>query len=118
MKRLTTAIVLGAGLLLPLGAMADDTADVTIRVMEMTETQAQEVIRNIELPDAASDNAEAGLETAEQHRDQVRNRVRERRLEEIEVEQDQDMIRERDMIREQMRDSTFAPGIPGGIPGN
>lgn len=119
MRKITTAIVLSAGLVLPLSAMADDTAEVTIRVMEMTESNAQEVIRNIELPDAASANAEEGLETAEQHRNQVRAQERERLMDEMDAEQDRDMLQERDMIREQLRDSMDAPEMPGGgIQGN
>lgn len=119
MKTITTVLVLCAGLAMPLSAMANESAEVTIRVMEMTETQAQEVIRNIELPDAASANAEEGLETAEQHRDQLRARERERLMDEMDAEQDRDMLQEQDMIREQLRDSIDAPEMPGGgIQGN
>ena len=55
MKKLSTALALALGLLLPFGAMAISDVDVTIRVMKMHEKSTQEVMNRIELPEAAID---------------------------------------------------------------
>ena len=55
MKKLNVAIALSLGMSLPFGVMADD--DVTIRVMEMNEISSDAVMQQIQLPDAASEQA-------------------------------------------------------------
>lgn len=100
MNKPLTAITLAGSLLLPLGAMADETEDLTIRVMEMNENSVEAVTRNIELPEAASEqaveNAASGLQTANQNR--VRNRIM------IEEGGDQLMLQEQERLREQMEE--------------
>lgn len=59
MKKLNLAIILALGLVVPFSAMATDSTDeVTIRMMNRFEYSTDNVTKNIELPDAASDQAE------------------------------------------------------------
>jgi len=100
MNKHLTAMIISGSLLIPAGAMADETEDLTIRVMEMNENSVQAVTRNIELPDAASENAvenvAQGLQTANQNRE--RNRVR------IEDDGDQLMLQEQEQLRERIEE--------------
>lgn len=54
MKKLNIAIMLGLGFSLPYAVQAEE-EDVTIRMMEMNETTTEEVMKEIELPESASD---------------------------------------------------------------
>lgn len=96
MNKQLTALVMAGSLLLPIGAMADETEDLTIRVMEMNENSVQAVTRNIELPEAASDNAAERVQTANQ------NRVRTREM--IEDGGDQLMTQEQERLRERIEE--------------
>lgn len=70
MKKLSIVTALTLGLSLPLSAMADD--DVTIRVMEMNEVSSDAVMQQIELPDAASDEAAENGEPGLRERERIR----------------------------------------------
>jgi len=94
MNKSLTALVIAGSLMLPIGAMADETEDLTIRVMEMNENSIEAVTRNIELPDAASENAGDGVQAANQ------NRVRNREM--IEDDGDQQMLQEQERLRERL----------------
>lgn len=60
MKKLNLAIILALGMVVPFSAMAvDSTDEVTIRMMHMNEYSTDKVTNNIQLPDKASDQADA-----------------------------------------------------------
>lgn len=113
MNKQLTALIMAGSLILPIGAMAEETEDLTIRVMEMNENSVEAVTRNIELPDAASENAAEGVQTANQNR--VRNREmieggvdqlslqEQQRLHERLEEQEQDRVQMRENDREQLQ---------------
>lgn len=96
MNKQLTAIMIAGSLMMPIGAMAEEAEDLTIRVMEMNENSVQAVTRNIELPDAASENAADGVRTANQ------NRVRTREM--IEDGGDQLMLQEQERLRERLEE--------------
>lgn len=94
MKNLNRTILIVLGIVLPNVAIASPDDGVTIRMMDADERSSEAVTRQIELPEAASEqareHAEDGLKAAN------RNRNRNRNTEDGEVghEQDQDMDRE------------------------
>ncbi|MCW8956614.1 MAG: hypothetical protein OQL09_07000 [Gammaproteobacteria bacterium] len=92
MKKQITAIMIAGSLLMPIGAMAEEAEDLTIRVMEMNENSVEAVTRNIELPEMASEEAADALQTRTQSR--VRNR------EMVEDGGDQLMLQEQERLRE------------------
>ena len=100
MNKQLTAIMIAGSLLTPIGAMGEEAEDLTIRVMEMNENSVEAVTRNIELPDAASENAvenaAQGLQTANQ------NRIRNREM--IEDGGDQLMLQEQERLRERLEE--------------
>ena len=136
MKSLNRAILVALGLSLPFGAMASEEDEVTIRVMQMNEHSYEHVVRNIELPEAASENAETAPDDANKYRDRNRERNREHlegdtdqektrlreesREHESEMESEHEHEHERDQDREESHDRDFedhdgpqGEGIPG-----
>ena len=103
MKKLNKAILLALGMSLSFTVMASPDDEVTIRVMEMNENSNEHVMRDIELPEAASDkareHAEDGLATANERRD--RNREREHDGDDDNDDNDADHEREGEMEHEQ-----------------
>ncbi len=100
MSKLTVALMLGLGLSLPLGAMASPDDEVTIRVMQMNEKSADKVMRFIELPDAASEEAKEQA----QNRERVRERIRENQHDPEDATQEQIMEQEREQEMTQDRE--------------
>lgn len=74
MKKLNIAMAFALGLTLPFGAMAASDDEVTIRVMGMNEQAADSVMKQIVLPDAASDKARANVANANQNRNSAQVR--------------------------------------------
>jgi len=100
MNKLSVAIVLGLGLSTPYSVMAEED-DVTIRMMDMNETAYENVMKEIELPEAASDTGRErsakGLANANAHR--ALNREREHN-DDMDSETDMDTDEAREMARE------------------
>ncbi|MFW2373164.1 MAG: hypothetical protein ACN4GM_08585 [Gammaproteobacteria bacterium] len=128
MNKQLTALMIAGSLLMPISVMADETEDLTIRVMEMNENSVEAVTRNIELPDAASENAAEALQATSQNRvrnremiedggDQLMTQEQERLRERLE-EQEQDRVQMRENDREQIErheqihdPANFVPGM-------
>ena len=112
MSKLTVAVILGLGMLLPLSAMAGSDDEVTIRVMHMNENTSEKVLRYIELPDAASDEADEQA----QSRDRNRERVRERENQNDPDPESQEALMEQE--RERLMEHEHLGGEGGPGPGN
>lgn len=124
MKKLTLSIALGLGLSLPFAAMAADD-EVTIRVMEMNESSVQAVMQEIQLPDAASDQAQENNQQA--NREQQRNREMHENGEQVmahegEMEQAREMEQRHERVMEEFHEQQLHTEVPespdaGGMPG-
>ena len=109
MKKLSVAVLLTLGVSLPYSAMAADD-DVTIRMMDMNETAYENVMKEIELPESASDNGREnsakGLANANERRALNRERKAERDLLKEERKAERDALKEerkaeRDALKEE-----------------
>ena len=109
MKKLSAAVILTLGVSLPYSVMAAD-GDVTIRMMDMNETAYENVMKEIELPESASDNGREnsakGLANANERRALNRERKAERDLLKEERKAERDALKEerkaeRDALKEE-----------------
>jgi len=110
MKNLSIAIIVSLGVALPYAASAEED-DVTIRMMPMNETALENIMKDIELPESASDtgreNSAKGLANANERRRLNRERKAERDALKEErdamkddTEMNDDMADTKDMIKE------------------
>lgn len=119
MKKLTLAVVLGLGMSLPLGAMASTDEEVTIRVMQMNENSSGNVTRYIELPDAASDEADEQAQSRDRNRERVRERENQQDPDAATQERIMEQTQEMDQDRERMMEhENLEDGMPDGQGGS
>ena len=109
MKKLYRAVIVSLGISLPYSALAAD-GDVTIRMMDMNETAYENVMKEIELPESASDNAREnsakGLANANERRALNRERKAERDLLKEERKAEREALKdERDAMMDDMDDT-------------
>ena len=104
MKNISIAIIVSLGVALPYTASADED-DVTIRMMPMNETALENIMKDIELPESASDtgreNSAQGLANANERRRLNRERKAERDALKEERKAERDALKEE---REAMKD--------------
>lgn len=104
MKNLSRTILIVLGMALPPVVMASPDDDVTIRMMEANERSSEAVTRQIELPEAAAEQAREHADDGLKAANRNRNRNRNAEDGEGDHEQDHDMEREREREMERERE--------------
>jgi hypothetical protein len=100
MNYLNRAIIIVLGMALPPVAMASPDDDITIRMLDADEDATQAVTSQIELPEAASDEAREHAEDGLKAANRNRNRNRNAEDGESDLESEQQMDREQDREHE------------------